>query len=548
MPATARHFVRAVFCRMKTASPSLVRCRPHPSQWVLVVLSLAFAAAWPYLAVSGRRQPGPPPPAQDPGLLLAVGLMTALFAGIALAFAGHTLLAGVSATEAGIAWRERWGARRFAPWPDVTDFYDELFAGQNGRLTLRMVLETSAGQVRIPGRDWTGRAALRTFVAERATNATRANGEWAIRGTRPGDNWPRVFGYDTPANRRLPLTLAGVVGLWAAAMLYLVGSKAGRIIAEMGWGWGLALLATMTLVFGSPVLLSVFLAPPVIRDARRRKKQQIVVNPDGLLFRDGRAEAPSLVITWDQVTRYYLAARNPSQGAFVPRYVVETGTGEAFDFSAQISDARLLAEIVRRYAKAAETHEWRSLVDEDVLDDPRDATAGPGQLSTGTRVYHYRTRTHRALLWFPLSFASIFLAQIALERAGLSKPLPHHAGDPPRIVLGISLMAATLWCWWRYRAAAICTDEDGMTQFTWFGSVHLAWSDIADFYRRGDDIFLLHVVGANGRRIRFWTSIARLDELKQEIARRAINSRTRVWRRPDKTGDEPLPVPLSRWD
>ena len=77
--------------------------------------------------------------------------------------------------------------------------------------------------------------------------------------------------------------------------------------------------------------------------------------------------------------------------------------------------------------------------------------------------------------------------------------------------------------------ASIQVDASGITQRAIFGPRRLRWEQVERFYISGGDAFKFgNVVGA-GTRIRFWIGIADLEELKAEIARRAVNSRNRTW-------------------
>ena len=79
------------------------------------------------------------------------------------------------------------------------------------------------------------------------------------------------------------------------------------------------------------------------------------------------------------------------------------------------------------------------------------------------------------------------------------------------------------------RWRAIQVDASGITQRAIFGPRRLRWEQVERFYISGGDAFKFgNVVGA-GTRIRFWIGIADLEELKAEIARRAVNSRNRTW-------------------
>ena len=92
-----------------------------------------------------------------------------------------------------------------------------------------------------------------------------------------------------------------------------------------------------------------------------------------------------------------------------------------------------------------------------------------------------------------------------------------------------------------YDTAWIKTDSLGITQHTLGVCRFLRWEQVERFHMSGDALFKFgNVVGA-GTRIRFWIGIADLEELKAEIARRAVNSRNRTWDEAETPGSQTSP-------
>ena len=85
----------------------------------------------------------------------------------------------------------------------------------------------------------------------------------------------------------------------------------------------------------------------------------------------------------------------------------------------------------------------------------------------------------------------------------------------------------TLYGWWRYFCASVRISSRGIAQFTPFGRRFIPWTDVRE-YCQPDDSSIVSVVAA-GARIRFWAGIADIEELKDEIARRAVSSRNKGW-------------------
>lgn len=130
------------------------------------------------------------------------------------------------------------------------------------------------------------------------------------------------------------------------------------------------------------------------------------------------------------------------------------------------------------------------------------------------------------MLWFIGAFAVMPLS-IELQRA-LGMTVKADTGFV--VTLSSMLVAGTLWAIWRYYAASICTNDDGITQYAPFGKKHMAWADVQEFgVVSGSDNTLLFVQNAQRQRITFWNTIADLPELRDEIKRRVVNSRNHTW-------------------
>jgi hypothetical protein len=87
-----------------------------------------------------------------------------------------------------------------------------------------------------------------------------------------------------------------------------------------------------------------------------------------------------------------------------------------------------------------------------------------------------------------------------------------------------------LWLVWRYRSAAILLDERGITQRAWNGDRFLAWADVEAISTSGADTFQFGNVVGRGMRLRFWRTIADLNELMDSIALRAPAAERSSWR------------------
>jgi hypothetical protein len=114
---------------------------------------------------------------------------------------------------------------------------------------------------------------------------------------------------------------------------------------------------------------------------------------------------------------------------------------------------------------------------------------------------------------------------IAVERLdGLPAP-----NAVPLLIFSFIWLLATAWMWSRYLRGCIAIDDEGITKNGPFGQTRLLWPDITEYREVGGDVFVFCVVTAGGRRLSFWLGISRAEELKAEIAKRAVSSKTKGW-------------------
>jgi hypothetical protein len=282
-------------------------------------------------------------------------------------------------------------------------------------------------------------------------------------------------------------------------------------------GWPLALTAIVGAAVISLSLLGTYLIAGAGEGARRRRAaERIRVDAGSVTF---SSRASRLRARWEEVRAAFVDANTRGIGS---RFVVVTERG-TFDFAPAIRDAALLREIIARRATRVD-QPWRVIRDLETLGGDRARWSG-GCPGVGQRVFHYRTRTNRALLWLLTCLAGCPFLVFGLYRAGLAST------EEPRLllILGVPLLILTSWTIWRYFAASIRVDHCGITQYTALGRRRLTWSEIEGFAAVGEDTFTFAQVSGGRRRLRFWLGLAEPDALKSEIARRAVNARARGW-------------------
>lgn len=489
-----------------------VCCRPPRVYWAWVL----FPTVYGVVAAAASHAPtktGPPS-------LMETAIWEWISAFCLLGALGAVLWlvrARVISGQDGLRWRGM-GPWKTARWDEVRDYYENIPTRQQrssgvASPTTVSVVRTAAGNVRVTNL-WSGADALREQVKRQAFHGLVSG--WEILGTRAVDPWPRVSHYITLENRWAPRVWTKLFLTFVIYLLIKPAMQLSTMAGLVGWAMTLTTAALYLLLVGSIGLI--FLVPLAqYRAAGRRKAERITADTNGITFEDGlrRVEA-----AWADVTGYGIA---PGPGALTIRYVVETRQGE-FDFLPVLSGATLLMVIIRRYAENAADKEWRPRTDLEALGGESARWSG-GRVGVGARVYHYRTRANRALSLAPLVFG---LTGGFLSWAAGQGMLPGtQSAGPLWAAVGCGLLF--LGGWHAYRVRRIETDEDGLTQITPFARRRLLWSQVEDYRLTGE--YNNAIVQGHGGRLHFSREIVGCEDMKEEIARRAVVCGGKAWER-----------------
>ncbi len=506
----------------EAADDAPIVCRPSRSNWWVVVFFGAVCASLLTLPLFPTERQKP----FSTGDWIALCCLVALLSVLPLYFGLLISRAVVAVNGFGLCWRGALGRMRCVRWSEVNDYYELSSSGKT-----YSVIETSAGKLRLNSivDNASQREALRRFIQAHATQARSK--EWDVQGARPEDDWPQTFDYNTSDYRFMkvapfvmPLLILLMVCMKAGTNITRVPQTFIEIFKSSGPVVGV-LFALTTLVILSlyPLMIMAMLPSPAALRARRQ--QRITATLDSIVFEDAQI-GRRLEATWDEITEYFTTL-DASQVKIksVPRHVVVTAQGE-FDFMRGIRHGTRLRAIIRRYAVNAQTKKWqhRGDVSTTALGGETSRWSG-GAPGVGQRIYSYRTRLNRALMWLPTFMALVAPLRVYLAQFGMVRN-PEPVFD---IVFAVLMCSLPLWGWWRYYAASIRIDEAGITQQTWRGPPFIAWDAVEEYHKSGEESYVFGNVLGAGTRIRFWLSIADAEELKEEIARRAVNSRTRKW-------------------
>jgi hypothetical protein len=470
---------------MKGGADGAVMSRPGSNAWGVVGVFGVMAVVVAVITYEGRGDLA--------GLWLG-GAISVLALCVALSAAAYAAFTSVRADNDGLHWCGLLHGRRSAPWHAVTDFYL-----QASRLNASSaVIETRAGRIAL-AHDSRDLEALKEAVACHVTNAKVH--QWKLLGTRPGDA-PLTFSYDAIGTRvSAPLSAVLLVALigaiaWASAR-YWENHATGAGPAPGALLIPIALFTALGAAYGCRIVSIMTAARRA--DHRRRCGERIVVTSRGIRYedRDRVVEA-----AWPDVTGYGVRGVRAAI-LTLPVFTVSTRTGE-FDFLPTLVNRWVLMACIKQEAAHADGS-WLQRLD----GTPLTRNARPDPRAEGGRVYHYRTRTNRAVLF--LAVFLIFATVITVGR------------DAGPWSLGLSVPLAVLllsWLAWRYTSAAIRTDEAGVTQYAPFHTRFIPWSALAAARLHASDEALIEALRGNGETIRFWETIAEVDDLRAEIQRR----------------------------
>ncbi len=480
-----------------------VRCRPDQLPWlVIIVFSVVFSVCF---CLIGARLTALPS-----GFWFAVGVWVAICLGSPLSLGIWMARAAVVADEDGLRWRGigRW---QHATWDEVTAYYQQIWSTGAQERTVSVV---ECGTRRLYfSKGMSGEAnclRLQRAISKYAVNAHAS--EWQVLGTRPNLDWPRVFRYDTRANRwkvhqvSICLTLITVLLFFPSHVTYTTL-------------WWKAISLTSVLASVSWLSFKMFVIWRVKQAAHRRFDEQITVTQEGFCW---QKQDISVSAAWNEITDYFRVSQPKT--AVLQRIVTSQGN---IDFHLSIQDFAVLKQIIVQQAGQAKTKAWRKVKVSEALDGVSSQWSS-GLEGIGERIYNYRTRTNRALLRLMAVF--ILIPWIVSAFLGpFAKPM-----TPTDLLEMVALTvisgALLFWCWYRYRAASVRTSADGITQYALFGKKYIAWKDVLHVYISGDgkesaepSCLFGNIISPNAR-IRFWLGIADVEELKEEIARRAVHA------------------------
>jgi hypothetical protein len=134
----------------------------------------------------------------------------------------------------------------------------------------------------------------------------------------------------------------------------------------------------------------------------------------------------------------------------------------------------------------------------------------------GALVFGYRTRSGRAMAWFPTFIMAVPLFANAVTNSVREEP--RHDAIWPTLAWSFVMALIAALAWWTYFTACVRLDERGIHKHTLFDRSFLAWGDVRELVQQPDRG---HVVRADKKSLSIGMVFPTdFQLLRNEIARR----------------------------
>lgn len=483
--------------------------RPYKDLWFLTAILAATGLGLPFFAPSQSNSVNP-----NAEALSRIGICL-LFTLPAIFIAFYCIWCRIVAGSEGLTFRGLLGSR-FIPWSAVEDYELRIPAPGQSKSGHPEPFLKVGGKWRKLNHIYKPQEALLERIAREA-QWSRAR-SWQRQDVREDGDWPKTFSYPNESGWKLVgLSLLFFLAMFLQFLVPALFRGVGVMVTNftMMWSalswWGRAGLVLVPLSLPASLCTVFWAQYPAILTRRRYREQKIVATHEGLTYTKDGVES---FVRWDEIESYYLKTL---PGNFQPLLYVVESRRLRIKFLAGITGDKSLRALVEHRANNAATKSWAHLdgADEDVLGGAASLWRG-GNVGIGSRVYHYRTRSNRGLLFLGLVMSGLFCFQLSDGYLGNGKVMTR--GDYwSGASMVVSLATITLFGWLGYLFASVQCEEDGLRQSGVSAERFIRWDQIGRFEMKG----FWFVIG--GRSNRIWVAVFIADRkgLAEEIEKRS---------------------------
>ena len=268
---------------------------------------------------------------------------------------------------------------------------------------------------------------------------------------------------------------------------------------------GIAQCTIAVLLIG--VYGTLWMLPMTLRFRAFRRRETITTTDTGIVYRSSESV---IAASWDEVRAWsYINLSKVWEIPSLCEVVTDRGT---FSFALAIRDRPALIAILEE--KAGEAFQAKD-PNEPLRIDPAEYGIAR-EYRTRQRLYHYRTRTNRAMVMGLLVFAFVSAPAMEVNRwvtARPTLPVPLHVA----IYVSVIIVIGYLWTW--YRRCGVITGDDAIVQLSPRYRRTIAWRDLNEC-RYDSNALMLRLRGSRAQiNISLW--ISDVDDLIAEIQARA---------------------------
>lgn len=478
-----------------SSEPPLV-CRPSKSLWALVLIFALCGIGLVALALFQRVEQPPRRPDDFWGLIAFVVVILGL---PSLALAWYLTRCRVVADDLGLTFHHFFSTQ-FVTWDAVEDYELRAKANQGNA-------EYPSGYVFVNGK-WLSLGANSPQVefyeallerVEAQAKWSRAK-KWQLKEGRKDGEWPQIFGYKDTSGWKvfgIGALILTPLNLLTVSTIISGGAARGRSLSLYDFAFPVFIQG----IYYVPILAVWYLRALTIR---QYLGQKIITTGEGISLQKDGVET---FLPWGEVDSYYFQV---IPGVLKPALAVVESRGRRIEFVSGIQRADVLLRIIQANAHHATTDKWAYPHGSSEIIGGAASLWESGQVGVGPKVYHYRTRGLRVMLWGGCIIVVVLIALLVSVALGM---LGEELSIGPMLLMIPCSAVGGLWGFLEYHLTKVRVSDEGLTAESWRGKKFLKWQDIQEI-RKGESGYI--VKGQSGSLL-IWSGMADIEGLKDEI-------------------------------